>query len=160
MKKSIIFWAVTVLLMSSCSPKLFPEQRDTVTTIRIVDRIVYRDSLVEVPVPQGETSGSGHVRDTTDIIETDLAVSGVEIKDGKFRHWLRNKSEALIPHHIKLPQREVTTEMRNKVVLRDVRYVEKQLSGWQKAMMAGGYVLMGTVILLVVLGMLKLRRVI
>ena len=50
--------------------------------------------------------------------------------------------------------------MRNKVVLRDVRYVEKQLSGWQKAMMAGGYVLMGTVILLVVLGMLKLRRVI
>ena len=160
MKKSIIFWAVTVLLMSSCSPKLFPEQRDTVTTIRIVDRIVYRDSLVEVPVPQGETSGSGHVRDTTDIIETDLAVSGVEIKDGKFRHWLRNKSEALILYHIKLPQREVTTEMRNKVVLRDVRYVEKQLSGWQKAMMAGGYVLMGTVILLVVLGMLKLRRVI
>ena len=79
MKKSIIFWAVTVLLMSSCSPKLFPEQRDTVTTIRIVDRIVYRDSLVEVPVPQGETSGSGHVRDTTDIIETDFPVEFLRI---------------------------------------------------------------------------------
>ena len=38
--------------------------------------------------------------------------------------------------------------------------MEKQLNGWQKAMMAGGYVLLGAAVLLVVLGILRWRKVI
>ena len=37
--------------------------------------------------------------------------------------------------------------------------VEKKLSGWQKAMMAGGYVLLGAAVLLVVLGILRWRKI-
>lgn len=149
---------LAAMLAASCSPKVYPVQRDTVTVINSVERIVYRDSIIEVPVPQGEASSSGDVRDTTDIIETDMAVSGVEIKDGKFRHWLRNKSDAVIMYPVKLPQREVETTRDSKILVRDIEYVEKALSGWQKAMMAGGYLLLGAAVLLIVLGILKWRR--
>ena len=37
--------------------------------------------------------------------------------------------------------------------------MEKQLNGWQKAMMAGGYVLLGAAVLLVVLGILRWRKI-
>lgn len=144
---------------AACSPRIYPVQRDTVTVINSVERIVYRDSIIKVPVPQGEASSSGDVRDTTDIIETDMAVSGVEIKNGKFLHWLRNKSDAVILHPVKLPQREVETTRDSKILVRDIEYVEKVLSGWQKAMMAGGYVLLGAVVLAIVLGILKRRKV-
>lgn len=154
----LIILAVAVSTLS-CSPKIYPVQRDTVTVTNTVERIVYRDSLIEIPVPQGEASSSGDVRDTTDIIETDLAVSGVEIKDGKFLHWLRNKSDAVIMHPIKLPFREVETTRDNKVLVRDVQLVEKDLSWWQKTMMAGGYVLLGAVILTIVFGILRWRKV-
>ena len=157
MKLMLLFSAV--LLVCSCSPRVYPVQRDTVTVINSVERIVYRDSIIEIPVPQGEASSSGDVRDTTDILETDLSVSGVEIKDGKFLHWLRNKSDAVILHPVKLPQREVETTRDSKILVRDIEYVEKVLSGWQKAMMAGGYVLLGAVVLAIVLGILKWRKV-
>lgn len=150
----------TALIISGCSPRVFPVQRDTTTTVRIVDRVVYRDSLIKVPVPQGEASSSGYVKDTTDIIETSLAVSEVEIRGSQFRHWLRHKTDAVILHPVKLPQREVTSETDRRMLVRDIQYVEKKLSGWQKAMMAGGYVLLGAAVLLVVLGILRWRKVI
>ena len=145
---------------AACSPRIYPVQRDTVTVINSVERIVYRDSIIKVPVPQGEASSSGDVRDTTDIIETDMAVSGVEIKNGKFLHWLRNKSDAVIMYPVKLPQREVETTRDSKILVRDIEYVEKALSGWQKVMMAGGYVLLGAVILTIVFGILKWRKMV
>lgn len=157
MKLMLLFGAA--LLVCSCSPRVYPVQRDTVTVTNTVERIVYRDSLIEVPVPQGEASSSGDISDTTDILETDLAVSGVEIKGGKFLHWLRNKSDAVIMYPVKLPQREVETTRDSKMLVRDVQYVEKALSGWQKAMMAGGHVLLGAAVLLIVLGILKWRKV-
>ena len=150
----------TVLIISGCSPRVFPVQRDTTTTVRIVDRVVYRDSILKVPVPQGEASSSGHVSDTTDIIETFLAVSGVEIRGGQFRHWLRHKTEAVILHPVKLPQREVTSETDRRMLVRDIQYIEKELSGWQRAMMAGGYGLLMAVVVLVVLGILRWRKVV
>lgn len=155
----LMFLFAAALLVCSCSPRVFPVQRDTVTVINSVERIVYRDSIIEVPVPRGEASSSGDVRDTTDIIETDMAVSGVEIKDGKFLHWIRNKSDAAIMYPIKLPQREVKTTRDSKMLVRDIQYVEKALSSWQKAMMAGGYVLLGAAVLAIVLGILKWRKV-
>ena len=157
MKQTIII--LSVLLLSSCSPRIFPVERDTTSTTKIVERIVYRDSLIEVLMPQGEASSSGHVGDTTDIIETSLAVSGVEIRGSQFRHWLKHKTDAAILHHAKLPQREVTSETDRRMLVRDIQYVEKKLSGWQKAMMAGGYGLLMAVVVLVVLGILRWRKI-
>lgn len=155
-----VFIILSVLAATvSCSPRVYPVQRDTFTVTNTVERVVYRDSIIEVPVPQGEASSSGNVRDTTDILETDIAVSGVEIKDGKFYHWLRNKSGAVIMYPIKLQQREVETTRDNKVLVRDVQLVEKDLSWWQKTVQIFGYAAMLILLAFVVIKSLKWAKI-
>lgn len=158
--RSSAFFILSVLAAAvSCSPRVYPVQRDTVTVTNTVERVVYRDSIIEVPVPQGEASSSGYVRDTTDILETDIAVSGVEIKGGRFYHWLRNKSGAVIMHPVKLPCREVETTRDNKVLVRDVQLVEKDLSWWQKTVQIFGYAAMLILLIFIVIKSLKWAKI-
>lgn len=159
MRVSVFFILSVLAAAVSCSPRIYPVQRDTVTVTNTVERIVYRDSIIEIPVPQGEASSSGDISDTTDILETDIAVSGVEIKDGRFRHWLRNKSDAVIMHPIKLPQREVETTRDNKVLVRDVQLVEKELSWWQETVQIFGYAAMLILLAFVVIKSLKWAKI-
>lgn len=155
-----VFIILSVLAAAvSCSPRVYPVQRDTVTVTNTVEKVVYRDSIIEVPVPQGEASSSGNVRDTTDILETDIAVSGVEIKGGHFYHWLRNKSDAVIMYPVKLPQREVETTRDNKVLVRDVQLVEKDLSWWQKTVQISGYAAMLILLIFIVIKSLKWAKI-
>lgn len=158
MRYIVIIVALYSLL--SCSPRVFPVQRDTVTVTKTERVIEYRDTSLSVPVPEGEAGSSGQIRDTTDILETGIAVSGVEIKGGTFRHWLRNKSNAFIRYDVKIPKVTVTTEMDSRIFVRDVQYVEKQLSGWQKTIMGAGYVLCALVLLYVTFKVLKWKNVI
>lgn len=162
MRFSVIFILFLVFVQAaavSCSPRVYPVQRDTVTVTNTVEKIVYRDSLIEVPVPQGGVSSSGHVSDTTDIIETSLAVSGVEIKGFQFRHWLRHKADAVILHPVKLPCREIETTRDNRILVRDVQLVEKELSWWQKTVQFAGYAAMAGVLILTILKCLKWARI-
>lgn len=159
MRLSVFFTLSALAAAVSCSPRVYPMQRDTVTVTNTVERIVYRDSIIETPVPQGEASRSGDIRDTTDILETDIAVSGVEIKDGRVRHWLRNKSDAVIMHPIKLPQREVETTLNNKILMRDVQLVEKDLSWWQKTVQIFGYAAMLILLIFIVIKSLKWAQI-
>lgn len=159
MRLSVFFILSVLAAAVSCSPRVYPVQRDTVTVTNTVERIVYRDSIIKVPVPQGEANSSGDVRDTTDILETNIAVSGVEIKGGRFYHWLRNKSNAVIMHPIKLPYREVKTTRDNKVLVRDVQLVEKDLSWWQKTVQFAGYAAMAILLVIVILKCLKLAKI-
>lgn len=159
MRLSVFFILPVLAAAVSCSPRIYPVQRDTVTVTNTVERIVYRDSIIEIPVPQGEASSSGDISDTTDILETDIAVSGVEIKDGRFRHWLRNKSDAVIMHPIKLPQREVETTRDNKMLVRYVQLVEKDLSWWQKTVQIFGYTAMLILLAFVVIKSLKWAKI-
>lgn len=158
MRYIIIIIALCSLV--SCSPRVFPVQRDTVTVTKTERVIEYRDTSLSVPVPEGEAGSSGMLRDTTDIIETGIAVSGVEIKDGTFRHWLQNKSEAFIRYDVRIPQVTVTTEMDSRIFVRDVQYVEKKLSGWQRTIMGAGYVLCALVLLYIAFKVLKWKNVI
>lgn len=159
MRLSVFFILPVLAAAVSCSPRVYPVQRDTVTVTNTVERIVYRDSIIEIPVPQGEASSSGDISDTTDILETDIAVSGVEIKDGRFRHWLRNKSDAVIMHPIKLPQREVETTRDNKVLVRDIQLVEKDLSWWQRTVQIFGYAAMLILLIFIVIKSLKWAKI-
>ena len=159
MRLSVFFILSVLAAAVSCSPRVYPVQRDTVTVTSTVERIVYRDSLIKVPVPQGEASSSGDVRDTTDIVETDLAVSGVEIKGGKFLHWLRNKSDAVIMHPVKLPYREVETTRDNKVLVRDIQLVEKDLSWWQETVQIFGYAAMLILLAFIVIKCLRWAKI-
>ena len=148
----------TALIISGCSPRLFPVQRDTVTQVRteIVERLV-RDT-VEVILPQD--SVYVQTRDTTSVLRIRAAVSEASVSGGILAHSLYSnpeyKPEIEVVYKDRIEYRDTTIVSSNTEVIE----VEKQLNGWQKAMMAGGYVLLGAAVLLVVLGILRWRKVI
>lgn len=155
MRQTIVI--LLVLLLSSCSPKVFPVQRDTVTLVRteIVERLV-RDT-VEVTLPQD--SVFVQTRDTTSVLRIRAAISEASVSEGVLTHSLHSnpayKPEIEVVYKDRIEYRDTTIYASNTEVIE----VEKKLNGWQRAMMAGGYILLGAVVLLVVLGILRWRKV-
>ena len=155
MRRFLIIAAL--LLLSSCSPRVFPVQRDTITHVRteIVERLVM--DTVEVVLPQD----SVHVqtKDTTSVLRIRAAVSEASVSGGVLAHSLYSnpdyKPEIEVIYKDRIEYRDTTIVSSNTEVVE----VEKQLNGWQKAMMAGGYVLLGAAVLLVVLGILRWRKI-
>lgn len=147
----------TALIISGCSPRIYPVQRDTVTLVRteIVERLV-RDT-VEVTLPQD----SVHVqtRDTISVLRIKAAISEASVSGGVLTHSLHSnpayKPEIEVVYKDRIEYRDTTIYASNTEVIE----VERELSGWQKAMMSGGYILLGAVMLLAVLGILKWRKV-
>lgn len=152
-----IFIMLAAMLAASCSPKVFPVQRDTVTQVRteIVERLV-RDT-VEVTLPQD----SVHVqtRDTISVLRIKAAISEASVSRGILSHTLHSdpayKPEIEVVYKDRIEYRDTTIYASNTEVVE----VERELSGWQRTMMAGGYVLLGAVVLLIVLWILKWRKV-
>lgn len=148
----------TALIISGCSPRVFPVQRDTVTQVRteIVERLV-RDTI-EIILPQD--SVYIQTKDTTSVLRIRAAVSEASVSGGVLAHSLYSnpeyKPEIEVVYKDRIEYRDTTIVSSNTEVIE----VEKQLNGWQKAMMAGGYVLLGAAVLLVVLGILRWRKVI
>lgn len=146
-----------LLIISGCSPKVFPVQRDTVTQVRteIVERLV-RDT-VEVTLPQD--SVYVQTRDTISVLRIKAAISEASVSGGILTHSLHSnpayKPEIEVVYKDRVEYRDTTIYASNTEVIE----VERELSGWQRTMMAGGYVLLGAVALLVVLGILKWRKV-
>lgn len=149
---------LAAMLAASCSPKVFPVQRDTVTQVRteIVERLV-RDTI-EVVLPQD--SVYVQTKDTTSVLRISTAISEASVSGGVLAHSLYSnpdyKPEIEVVYKDRIEYRDTTIVSSNTEVIE----VEKQLNGWQKAMMAGGYVLLGAAVLLVVLGILRWRKVI
>lgn len=156
--KLLTLLSTILLIINGCSPKIYPVQRDTVTQVRteIVERLV-RDT-VEVTLPQD----SAHVqtRDTMSVLRIKAAISEASVSGGILAHSLYSnpdyKPEIEVVYKDRIEYRDTTIVSSNTEVIE----VEKQLNGWQKAMMAGGYVLLGAAVLLVILGILKWRKVI
>ena len=148
----------TALIISGCSPRVFPVQRDTITQVRteIVERLV-RDTI-EVALPQD--SVFVQTRDTTSVLRIRAAVSEASVSGGVLAHSLYSnpdyRPEIEVVYKDRIEYRDTTIVSSNTEVIE----VEKQLNGWQKAMMAGGYVLLGAAVLLVVLGILRWRKLI
>ena len=156
MKQLLIM--LSALIIAGCSPRVFPVQRDTVTQVRteIVERLV-RDTIM-VALPQD--SVYVQTRDTTSVLRIRAAVSEASVSGGVLAHSLYSnpeyKPEIEVVYKDRIEYRDTTIVSSNTEVIE----VEKQLNGWQKAMMAGGYVLLGAAVLLVVLGILRWRKVI
>lgn len=115
------------------------EQRDSVT-IRVRDSIRFRDSLILVPVPEG--SDKANLPDTdTSYLSTGIAESTAYVKDGQLHHSLRNKSEAIIPIKVTIPERIRTEEKGLTRYLKTVERIEvqKELSKWQCFIQGLGY---------------------
>lgn len=156
-KLSVLLLTI-LLIISGCSPKIYPVQRDTVTQVRteIVERLV-RDT-VEVTLPQD--SVYVQTRDTMSVLRIKAAISEASVSGGILTHSLHSnpayKPEIEVVYKDRVEYRDTTVYASNTEVIE----VERELSGWQRTMMAGGYVLLGAVVLLVVLGILKWRKVI
>ena len=153
-----IFIMLAAMLAASCSPKVYPVQRDTVTQVRteIVERLV-RDT-VEVTLPQD--SVYVQTRDTMSVLRIKTAISEASVSGGVLSHTLHSnpayKPEIEVVYKDRVEYRDTTIYASNTEVIE----VERELSGWQRAMMSGGYILLGAVVLLVVLGILKWRKMI
>lgn len=156
MRRFLIMAAL--FLLSSCSPRVFPVQSDTVTLVRteIVERLV-RDT-VEVALPQD--SVFVQTGDTTSVLRIRAAISEASVSGGVLTHSLHSnpayKPEIEVVYKDRVEYRDTTIYASNTEVIE----VERELSGWQKAMMAGGYVLLGAVVLGAAVIVLKWRKVI
>lgn len=158
MRGFVLWIAGMFFLLSSCSPKVFPVQRDTVTQVRteIVERLV-RDT-VQVTLPQD--SVYVQTRDTMSVLRIKAAISEASVSGGVLSHSLHSnpayKPKIEVVYKDRIEYRDTTIYASNTEVIE----VERGLSGWQRTMMAGGYVLLGMAVLLIVLWILKWRKVI
>lgn len=124
----------------SCGPaKMMTEQRDSVI-IHVRDSAILRDSVILVPIPEG--SDKAKLPDTdTSYLSTGVAESTAYVKAGQLHHSLRNRSEAVIPVEVKIPERIRTEEKGLTRYLKTVERVEveKELSRWQRFIQSLGY---------------------
>lgn len=137
----LLVWCMTLLILASCGAgrRLQEYQRDSVAVI-IRDSIRFRDSLILVPVPPG--TDKAHLPDTdTSHLSTGIAESTAFVKDGQLHHTLRNRSEAIIPIKVTIPERVRTEEKGLTRYLRTVERVEveKELSRWQRFLQGLGW---------------------
>lgn len=144
---------IAAVFATACSPRIYPVQRDTVTQVRteIVERLV-RDT-VEVALPQDSTSV--RTADTTSTLAIRAATSTATVSGGVLTHALYSnpnyKPEVEVVYKDRVEYRDTTIYASNTEVIE----VERELSVWQRALMGGGYVLLGMAVLLIVLWILK-----
>lgn len=133
-------------------------QRDSIR-VEVRDSIIYRDTTVYVTI---EAENSEVILPDTDTshLATRYAESEAYVNKGKLYHSLRNKSEAIIPIEMKMPTR---LRQENEYLIRDrkvveVVEVEKQLSRWQRFLMALGYGVLGAVAVWIAVKISKMIR--
>lgn len=132
--------ALALLALTSCgTAATLTEQRDSLV-IHVRDSVVYRDSVIYVPVPEG---GDKAKLPDTDVsfLQTSVAESEAYVKDGVLHHSLRNRSEAIIPIKVSIPERIHSEERGLTRYLKEVQRieVEKELSRWQRFLQSVGW---------------------
>lgn len=131
--------AVLLAVTGCAAPQLMTEQRDSLV-ISVRDSVVYRDSIIHVPVPGGGDKAKLPDTDTS-FLQTRVAESTAYVKDGMLHHDLRNRTEALIPVEVKIPERIRTSEKGLTRYLKTVERVEveRELTRWQSFIQGLGY---------------------
>lgn len=150
MANRLAYIALAFAVMSCATPKAVLEQRDS-TVIHIKDSIRFRDSLILVPIPEG--ADKAKLADTdTSFLRTSVAESEAFVKDGILHHSLRNRSEAVIPIRIAIPERIRTEERGLTRYLKQVERieVEKELSRWQRFLQGIGWTVLIAVVLWII----------
>lgn len=145
MKASRFIIVSMLAIVAGCGPakKVMETQKDSVAVV-IRDSTIFRDSIIYVKVEAEKDSVVLPDTDTSRL-STRYAESEAYVSNGQLHHSLRNKSEALIPIETKIP---ITIHFESKASIRgkrtvEVVEVEKQLSRWQRFIMALGYGALG-----------------
>lgn len=127
-----------LLSLCGCSAQrgVLTVQKDSVRTV-ISERVVYRDTVIHVPVPAEQDHAVLQDTDTSRL-STSLAESEAFVLEGKLHHTLRNKSELLQPINIKMPELVRQTEHSHLAARTITVEVERELTRWQKFIQAIG----------------------
>lgn len=105
-------------------------QKDSIRTM-ISERIIYRDTIVYVPVP--DESEKAVLQDTdTSRLQTGLAESEAFVSGGRLNHTLRNRHDVLQPIYLSIPEKARETEHFQLAARTVTVEVEKQLTPWQR----------------------------
>lgn len=161
MKTRMICLGMAMTALSGCATQKHVAQdyqRDSIR-VEVRDSIIYRDTTIYVAL---EAENSQAVLPDTDTsrLATRYAESEAYVNKGKLHHSIRNKSEAIMPIELKMPTR---LRQENEYLIRDrkvveVVEVEKQLSRWQRFMMALGYGVLGAVAVWIAIKISKMIR--
>lgn len=138
-----------ILLMSCTQVKYVPSSKSDSTMI--LTEVIYRDSLIYVPVPS--ESESVVTPEDSSHLETSMAESSAMIKDGKLYHSLRNKDVSL-PYRFAIPETRITTEKKSLDV--KIMEVEKDFTRWQRLKMEAGGIAIGIAAALVIYLIIRL----
>ena len=114
------------------------DRRDSII---IKETIVYRDSLIPIPVKDSTTAVQTVPADTARA-ETDLAKAKAWLESDSLKLTITNKPSTIPPIKVSIPER-AKTEIRTQT-LKEVKTVEvNRLTNWQKGMISLGYVFIG-----------------
>lgn len=147
--RALLFSLILSPLLLSCSmqkycSKRFPPEIIRKDSIRYIEKVVYRDTIVYVHVPgekvvdsaQADSSGKA-----LSVLETSFASSTAIFQDGKLRHTLTQKDslvETLIKNGIRERYVESFDGSRETSVI-----VKNELNGWQHTQIYAAWILAG-----------------
>lgn len=146
--------------IAGCGPtRIIQEsQKDSVSVI-VKDTTIFRDSIIYIKVEAEKDSVVLPDTDTS-FLSTRYAESEAYVSRGQLHHSLRNRSEALIPIETKIP---ITIHFESRSSIKDkntveIVEVEKQLSKWQRFVMAMGYGLLALLLAWLIRTLARLFR--
>lgn len=130
----------------SCCRKHFPppsiEYRDSLI-VEYRDSLVYRDSIVSVPIPLESDQAIVTINDTshreTSLAESDAWVSA----DGFLHHSIRNK-KGNIDFHVAIPEHWIVDKahVEKATTIINTVYIPRELTWWQKFRLRGFWFLL------------------
>ena len=144
--KRVFIYIFILLLVSSCATcrncrNGVLNSVDCKDSVVIRETIVYRDTLIPVPV-KDSTSKDRTVPTDTARAETDLARAKAWLERDSLKLTISNKPSPIPPVKAKLPEK-AKTELHTKTIT-EIKTVEvNRLTKWQKTMISLGYVFIG-----------------
>ena len=152
MRRMIIFMAFG-LMFSGCATcrncrNMALNSTDRRDSVIIKETIVYRDSLIPIPVKDSTTAIQTVPADTARA-ETDLAKAKAWLESDSLKLTISNKPSPIPPVRAKLPEK-AKTELHTKTIT-EIKTVEvNRLTKWQKTMISLGYVFIGFIFLVLI----------
>ena len=159
--KRLFIYIFILLLVASCATcrncrNGLLNSVDCKNSVVIREKIVYRDTLIPVPV-KDSTSKDRTVTKDTARAETDLARAKAWLERDSLKLTISNKPSPIPPVKAKLPEK-AKTELHTKTIT-EIKTVEvNRLTKWQKTMISLGYVFIGICAVIMIFLVVRLTK--
>ena len=143
----IVTIIITTLLQGCGSQRVAMESisKDSVRVETHYVEVIKRDTIfIEIPYQ----SAHRETRDTISHLETKYALSDAKIdSDGILHHTLESKNVPIpVPTDTKTIIKDTTIYVDRNIYLKDVEYVERDLTDWQKWQMRSFWILLSVLL--------------